>query len=324
MYYDFVPMPERKPLKWPDGKRLAVFVTFNLEYWDLTKDTEESYYAGGPSILPDPLPGNVADIPNYTWREYGQRVGIWRLFDIMDKADVPASCTMNAKMGIERPQAINYCVERGWELIAHNYVQTDLLTNYYFDEEGEREIVLETVDVYKDVVGKKPAGWLSSSLRTNPSTVDILAEQGLLYTADFLNDDQPYLMHTDHGPIVSVPYTVEINDFMMFMRRGNSTSEAFNVMKEQFDALYMEGAESGRLMNLGLHPHVIGQPFRARALREFVDYAKQFPDVWWTTREEVANWYLKNHESHIPSKRRRKGRTETPDNQKKGRRKKKS
>ncbi|MEK9645168.1 MAG: polysaccharide deacetylase family protein [Alphaproteobacteria bacterium] len=319
MYYDFVPMPERKPLKWPDGKRLAVFVTFNLEYWDLTKDTEESYYAGGPSILPDPLPGNVADIPNYTWREYGQRVGIWRLFDIMDKAGVPASCTMNAKMGIERPQAIKYCVERGWELVAHNYVQTDLLTNYYFDPEGEREIVLETIDVYKKVVGKKPAGWLSSSLRTNPSTVDILAEQGLLYTADFLNDDQPYLMQTDHGPIVSVPYTVEINDFMMFMRRGNSTSEAFNVMKEQFDTLYMEGAESGRLMNLGLHPHVIGQPFRARALREFVDYAKQFPDVWWTTREELAKWYLKNHESHIPPKKRRRGRTETPANQKRGR-----
>ncbi len=320
MYYDFVPMPERKPLKWPDGKRLAVFVTFNLEYWDLTKDTEESYYAGGPSILPDPLPGNVADIPNYTWREYGQRVGIWRLFDIMDKAGVPASCTMNAKMGIERPQAIKYCVEHGWELVAHNYVQTDLLTNYYFDPEGEREIVLETIDVYEKVVGKKPAGWLSSSLRTNPSTVDILAEQGLLYTADFLNDDQPYLMQTDHGPIVSVPYTVEINDFMMFMRRGNSTSEAFNVMKEQFDTLYMEGAESGRLMNLGLHPHVIGQPFRARALREFVDYAKQFPDVWWTTREEVAKWYLKNHESHIPSRKRSKrGRTETPENQKRGR-----
>ena len=319
MYYDFVPMPERKPLKWPDGKRLAMFVTFNLEYWDLTKDTEESYYAGGPSILPDPLPGNVADIPNYTWREYGQRVGIWRLFDIMDKAGVPASCTMNAKMGLERPQAIKYCVERGWELVAHNYVQTDLLTNYYFDAEGERQIVLETIDVYEKVVGKRPAGWLSSSLRTNPSTVDILAEQGLLYTADFLNDDQPYLMQTNHGPIVSVPYTVEINDFMMFMRRGNSTSEAFNVMKEQFDTLYMEGAESGRLMNLGLHPHVIGQPFRARALREFVDYAKQFPDVWWTTREEVAKWYLKNHESHIPTKKRRRGRTETPANQKRGR-----
>ena len=89
-----------------------------------------------------------------------------------------------------------------------------------------------------------------------------------------------------------------------------------------FDTLYAEGATSGRIMNLGLHPHVVGQPFRARCVREFLDYAKQFPDVWWTTREEIAKWYLKNHESHIPTKR-RKGRTQTPDNQKRGRRKKK-
>ena len=324
MYYDFVPMPERKPLKWPNGARVAVLITFNLEYWDLTKDTEESYYAGGPQILPDPLPGNIADVPNYAWREYGQRVGIWRLFDICARAGVPASCTMNAKMGIERPQAINYCVDKGWELVAHNYVQTDLLTNYYFDAKGERDLVLETLKVYEKVVGKKAKGWLSSSLRTNPSTVDILAEQGLLYTCDFLNDDQPYLIHTDHGPIVSVPYTTEINDFMIFLRRGNSTSEAFQVFKEQFDVLYAEGAESGRIMNLGLHPHVTGQPFRSRALREFIDYAKQFPDVWWATREEIAKWYLKNHESHIPTKKRRRGRTETPENQKRGRSGKKS
>ncbi len=304
MHYDFVPMPERLPLRWPNGARLAVLVTFNLEYWDLVRDTEEAYYAGGPAILPDPLPGNVADLPNYTWREYGQRVGIWRLFDIMDRAGLPASCTMNAKMGIERPQAIRHCIDRGWELVAHNYVQSDLLTNYSSDPEGERELVLETLRVYERVVGRKAAGWLSSSLRGNPSTVEILAEQGLLYTTDFLNDDQPYLIHTGHGPIVSIPYSNEVNDFMIFMRRGNTTSEAFEVFREQFDTLYAEGAESGRLMNLGLHPHVVGQPFRARCVREFVDYARQFPDVWWTTREEIAKWYLENHESHIPPRKR--------------------
>lgn len=314
MHYDFVPMPERLPLRWPNGARVAVLVTFNLEYWDLVRDTEEAYYAGGPAILPDPLPGNVADIPNYTWREYGQRVGIWRLFDIMDRAGLPASCTMNAKMGLERPQAIEHCIDRGWELVAHNYVQSDLLTNYASDPEGERELVLETLRVYERVVGRKAAGWLSSSLRGNPSTVEILAEQGLLYTTDFLNDDQPYLIHTAHGPIVSIPYSNEVNDFMIFMRRGNTTSEAFEVFKEQFDTLYVEGAESGRLMNLGLHPHVVGQPFRARCVREFVDYARQFPDVWWTTREEIAKWYLENHESHIPTKEGTRGRPRSPGN----------
>ena len=299
MQYDYVPLPHRKPLKWPDGKRLALIITFNLEYWDLLKETEESYYAGGPAILPDPLPGNVPDWPNYSWREYGQRVGIWRLIDIFDKAGVPATCTMNAKTGLERRPIIDAVNERGWELVAHNYVQSELLTNYQFDPDKEREIIRETLKVYNDVVGRPSKGWLSSSLRSTTQTAGICAQEGLIYFNDLMNDDQPYMLRTEHGPIVSVPYTVEMNDFMMFLRRGNSTSEAVEVMKEQFDVLYEEGAESGRLMNIGLHPHVIGQPFRARAIREFIEYAKQFDGVWWAKREEIAEWYLENHESHI-------------------------
>ena len=299
MHYDYVPMPHRKPLKWPDGKRLALIVTFNLEYWDLLKETEESYYAGGPAILPDPLPGNVPDWPNYSWREYGQRVGIWRLIDIFDKAGVPATCTMNAKTGLERRPIIDAVNERGWEIVAHNYVQSELLTNYQFDAEKEREIIRETLKVYNEVVGRPSKGWLSSSLRSTTQTAGICAQEGLIYFNDLMNDDQPYMLQTEHGPIVSVPYTVEMNDFMMFLRRGNSTSEAVEVMKEQFDVLYEEGAESGRLMNIGLHPHVIGQPFRARAIREFIEYAKQFDGVWWAKREEIAEWYRENHESHI-------------------------
>ena len=299
MHYDYVPMPHRKPLKWPNGARLALMITFNLEYWDLVKDSAESYYAGGPAILPDPLPGNVPDFPNYSWREYGQRVGIWRLIDIFDKAGVPATCTMNAKMGLERRAVIDAINKRGWELVAHNFVQSDLLTNYQFEPEKEREIIRETLRVYEQVVGRPAKGWLSSSLRSTTQTADICAELGLIYFNDLMNDDQPYLIQTAHGPIVSVPYTVEMNDFMIFLRRGASTSEAVEVFKEQFDVLYAEGAESGRLMSVGLHPHVIGQPFRVRAVREFIQYVKRFDGVWWAKREEIAEWYLKNHQSHI-------------------------
>lgn len=299
MHYDYVPMPHRKPLKWPNGARLALMITFNVEYWDLVKDSAESYYAGGPAILPDPLPGNVPDFPNYSWREYGQRVGIWRLIDIFDKAGVPATCTMNAKMGLERRAVIDAINQRGWELVAHNFVQSDLLTNYQFEPEKEREIIRETLRVYEEVVGRPAKGWLSSSLRSTTQTADICAEFGLIYFTDLMNDDQPYLIQTKHGPIVSVPYTVEMNDFMIFLRRGMSTDEAVEVFKEQFDVLYAEGAESGRLMSIGLHPHVIGQPFRVRAVREFIEYVKQFDGVWWAKREEIAEWYLRNHQSHI-------------------------
>ena len=299
MHYDYVPMPHRKPLKWPNGARLALIITFNLEYWDLVKDSAEPYYAGGPAILPDPLPGNVPDFPNYSWREYGQRVGIWRLIDIFDKAGVPATCTMNAKVGLERRAVIDAINQRGWELVAHNFVQSDLLTNYQFEPEKEREIIRETLRVYEQVVGRPAKGWLSSSLRSTTQTADICAEFGLIYFNDLMNDDQPYLIQTKHGPIVSVPYTVEMNDFMIFLRRGASTSEAVEVFKEQFDVLYAEGAGSGRLMNIGLHPHVIGQPFRVRAVREFIEYVKRFDGVWWAKREEIAEWYLQNHQSHI-------------------------
>ncbi len=299
MNYDFVPLPSRKPLKWPNQARLALIVTINVEYWDLLKDTEKPYYAGGPSILPDPLPGNVADYPNYTWREYGQRVGVWRMIDAFDEAGVRASITINAKAGLERRQIIDAVNSRGWEIVAHNYVQTDLLSNHFFEPEKEHEVIRETLRIYEEVVGRKAKGWLSSSLRCTPRTADFCAEEGLIFFTDLLNDDQPYLIQTPSGPIVSIPYTVEINDFMIFFRRGMTTSEASQLFQEQLDELYREGAESGRLMNIGLHPHVTGQPFRMRALREFLEYAKGLEGIWWATREEIADWYLENHGSHI-------------------------
>lgn len=300
MQYDFVPMPHRKPLRWPGGARIAMLITTNLEYWDRTKDTDKPFYPGGPSIITDMLPGNVYDNPNWTWREYGHRVGVWRMFDTFEAAGVPTSCTMNAKMGLERRAVVQHAVDRGWEIVAHNYVQTDLLTNYQFDIEGERQVIRETLKVYREVVGRPAKGWLSCSLRSTPNTPDILAEEGLVFFTDLLNDDQPYLMRCEGGrQMVSIPYTSEVNDFTVFLRQGKDVNGAFAVFKEQFDELYREGAASGRLMNIGLHPHVIGQPFRIRALRDFIAYAKTFPDVWWTTREEIAAWYLQHHAEHI-------------------------
>lgn len=300
MQYDYIPLPERQPLKWPNGARLALIVTINLEYWDLLKDTSAPYYAGGPPVIPDPMPGNVPDFPNYSWREYGQRVGVWRMIDTFDAVGVPASCTMNAKMGLERRAVIDAVNERNWELVAHNYEQGDLMTNYQFDKNAEKELIVKALDVYKQVVGRPARGWLSSSLRSTTQTADILTELGLSFICDYMNDDQPYMITTPAGNIVCTPYSVEINDFTFFHRRGMSTSAALEMLKEQFDQLYLEGETSGRLMNIGLHPHVAGHPYRIRALREFLQYAKGFDDVWWATREEIADWYHDNHQHHIP------------------------
>ena len=300
MHYDFIPFPNRQPLRWPDGKRLAIILTTNLEYWDPVRDTTEPYYPGGPSIVGGNRAGNVYDNPNYTWRVYGQRIGVWRIFDVLDAEGVPSSCTMNGKMVTERRPVIEAALERGWEIVPHNYVQTELLTDHMFDEDAEREVIRRTLDIYEQVCGKKAKGWLSSSLRTTLNTIDILAEEGLIFTTDLLNDDQPYLVQTRSGkPMVSVSYTSEVNDFS-FLRQGLVAEGGLQMFQEQFDWLYEESASSGRFMNIGLHPHVIGQPYRIRALRDFIRYAKSHDDIWWTTREEIAEWYLENHESHIP------------------------
>ncbi|WP_174802968.1 polysaccharide deacetylase [Martelella limonii] len=302
MDYDFVPMPARQPLKWPDGKRLAVILTTNLEYWDKVQESDKPYYPGGPGIVGGNLAGNVYDNPNYTWREYGQRVGVWRMFDIFAEEGVSTSCTMNAKMALERRPVVEAAIERGYEIVPHNYVQDELLTDHMFDEAKERDVIRRTLDVYEEVVGKKAKGWLSSSLRSTLNTIDILSEEGLIFITDLLNDDQPYLVKTRSGrPMVSVSYTSEVNDFS-FLRQGLTVETGFSMFKEQFDWLYGESESSGRFMNIGLHPHVIGQPFRIRALRDFIRYAKQFEGVWFATREEIATWYLENHHHHIAVK----------------------
>ncbi|PXA93442.1 polysaccharide deacetylase [Nostoc sp. 3335mG] len=300
MDYKYSALPDRQPLKWPNGARVALILTFNLETWDLTKETSKPYYAGGPAILPDILPGDTPDFPNFTWREYGQRVGIWRLIELFDTLGVKASCTTNAVTFDRRKAMTDAVLERGWELLAHNWEQGELLTDFAKDPAKEREIVLRTLDQYEKFVGRKAKGWLSSSLRGTLQTADILAEYGCTFYCDIMNDDQPYLLKTPHGPIVSTPYSNEINDFTFITRKNFTTDQFAQALIEELDVLHEEGATSGRIMNVGLHPHVSGRAHRIRAIREFIEHAKSLPGVWWATREEIADWYLQNHESHIP------------------------
>ena len=300
MRYPYSAIPNRGPLKWPNGANVALMLTLNMEYWDMIKDTTDTYYAGGPALLPDLLPGNVADFPNFTWREYGQRVGIWRQMEVFDDAGVPACVTINAKTALERPEMVDAAKERGWEILAHNYEQGELLTKFAHDPEGERELVERTLNIYKEAIGKPAKAWLSSSLRGTPNTPGILADNGVIAYCDLMNDDQPYMVETDHGPIVSTPYSNEINDFTILTRRGHTTDEFRDILIEELTELNREAVQSGsgRMMNVGLHPHVSGRAYRVRALREFLQFAKSL-GVWFATREEIAEWYLSNKEGHI-------------------------
>ncbi len=297
--YTYTPMPKRHPLMFPGSKRVAVVVTFNLETWDMVKDSDAPYYAGGPAILPNLLPGNVADFPNYSWREYGQRVGIFRMFDACDSFDVLPSCTLNAVTCERRFEMVEAAMDRGCELVAHNYEQGELLWKHANDIDAERQVIKKTLGVYEQTVGRKAAGWLSSSLRGTVNTPQILVENNCKFYCDLMNDDQPYLINTGKGPIVSVPYSNETNDFTLITRRGHTTDEVSAILKEELSVLYEEGAQSCRIMNVGLHPHVSGRAYRNRSLKEFLEYAKSLEDVWWATREEIADWYMVHHQEHF-------------------------
>ncbi len=299
MKYPYSPIHQRGRLSWPDGKRLAIVITINLETWDLTKDTDESYYAGGPSILPNPLPGRVADFPNYTWREYGQRVGVWRLFELFDSLGVRPGCTVNAETCLRRRAMVEGALERNCELIAHNFEQGELLTQFHDRPDLEEEVIARTLEVYEATTGRAAKGWLSSSLRGTRNTPGILAGKGLEFYCDLMNDDQPYMLETHAGPLVSIPYSIEINDFTLLVRRGHTTDQFRDILIEEMQVLHAESAHSARMMNIGLHPHVSGRAYRVRALREFIEAASELDGIWWATREEIASWYRQCHQTHL-------------------------
>tara|TARA_Y100000741_G_scaffold41584_1_gene28943 strand:- start:1522 stop:2421 length:900 start_codon:yes stop_codon:yes gene_type:complete len=299
MKYPYSPFPSRGKLTWPNNKRLAIIITINMETWDLIKDTDEAYYAGGPSILPDLLPGNVPDFPNYMWREYGQRVGVWRLLDVFDELSVKPECTVNAKTCLERHEMVKAAMDRKLQIIPHNYEQGELLTQYFNDPLKEEKVIKNTLDVYKETTSLIPQGWLSSSLRGTENTANILVKNGIRFYCDAMNDDQPYIIDTDSGPIVSIPYSNEINDFTLLTRRGHTTDEFRDILIEEMNVLYQESKATSKIMNIGLHPHVSGRAYRVRAIREFLEAAKELEGIWWATRSQIAEEYLKQSEEHI-------------------------
>lgn len=300
--YPFVPIVDRGPLRFPGGAQVALIVTINVEYWeDARPGQKEPMFPGGPATIPHSLAGDIWDTANWTWREYGQRVGVWRMIEVFDRAGVAPSCTVNGLTMTQRGRILDAINERGWELVPHNWAQNDLLTYHAHDPDQERTIIQRTLEAYENRIGRPARAWLSSALRGTRRTPAYLKEFGLLAYCDYLNDDQPYMIETSAGPIVCIPYSNDVNDFNMFARTGGSSRDGLEMLKGCLEQLLREGATSGRLMNFGLHPHVMGHAFRVGALEEFLAYAKSLPGVWITNREDLAQWYLGVHETHIPA-----------------------
>ena len=276
--FPYSPIIERPKIEWPNGAQLAFWIIPNIEYFSL-EERPGGYGAG-----------KVPDVVMWGERDYGNRVGIFRIMDVLDKHGIRGTVALNSNLCAEHPQIIAEGEKRGWEWMGHNESNTRRLNEAAPGEEAT--IIRNTLTTIEKATGKRPTGWLSAGLQETWDTVDLLAANGCEYVADWCNDDQPYEMTLDEGrQLLSVPYTQQLNDKSSIERRYNTAAEFREMICRQFDVLYREGAQSGRVMSIAIHPYLIGVPHRIDAFDEALQYICKHDKVWKATGSEIASHY---------------------------------
>lgn len=291
MERDFVGYADRLPsVTWPGGARIAVSVVINYEegaeYSLLDGDRREVM-----GEVPSPVPPNQRDVMNESMFEYGSRVGIWRIWRILSRYQVPATIFACA-LALERNPAVAAQIAvRGDEVCGHGYRWQEF---HGMDREEERAEIARTVARLEELTGQRPRGWftrLSPSVNTREL---VAAEGGFVYDSNAVNDDLPYYTTVQGRPWLVVPYSLELND-ARFWRGGLASIESYEqYLRDAFDCLYQEGAETPRMMSIGLHCRIAGTPARSRALDRFLAYAGGHAGVWFARRIEIARWWLAN------------------------------
>jgi allantoinase len=279
--FPYSPIVERPPLAWPDGACVALWVIPNIEFFSLTEKVPAG--AGGPGT---PVP----DIPSWSARDYGNRVGVFRLMDVLDRHGIRGTVALNSEVCAHHPQIIEHGRKLRWEWMGHCESNTRRLNEALPGE--EKGIIQRTLATIEKACGTRPVGWLGSGLQETWDTLDILASEGCEYVCDWTNDDQPYVMSLNGGGrIISVPYSYEINDKPAFEHARRTAGEFRDMICGQFDVLYREGAQSGRVMAIALHPYLTGVPHRIDAFDAALDYICRHPRVWKATGWEIARHY---------------------------------
>jgi len=280
--FDYSPIITRPPIRWPNNARVAFWVAVNIEHFKIDR----------PGTAMHPFPGIIPDIYNYSWRDYGVRVGIWRLMKLLDRLGIKAGVMLNSDVCIHYPLIVEECVKRGWEILGHGMTNSQFLAG--MSEDQERDVIRTVVRTIKEATGKAPRGWLGPALAETFNTPDLLAEEGIAYVCDWCNDDQPYEIKVRKGRLLSVPYGIELNDIPMFLEFKATPDEFRQAICDQFDQLYAEGAETGRVMCIALHPFIIATPWRIKYLEQALQHVLRHTDVWVTTPGEIADWYTKH------------------------------
>jgi peptidoglycan/xylan/chitin deacetylase (PgdA/CDA1 family) len=277
---DYQPIHQRPPLKLPGGARVAVWTIVNIENWRPT----------GPmprTVLPPPMgQPMLPDVPNWAWHEYGMRVGFWRFLETLSSRGLKATFALNGSCCEVYPQACQAALDAGWDFMGHGLVQQPMHRTA-----DQKAAIADTIAAITKFTGRPPRGWESPGLTETDETLDLLAEAGIEYVADWVLDDQPVKLRTRAGDIVSVPYTVDDNDVVLTAIQQSPAVEIFRRGRDQFDRLYQEGADIPRVMAISIHPYLTGVPHRIKYLEALYDYIIGHDGVVMWTGAEILDWY---------------------------------
>ena len=271
----------RPDYTWPGGRRLAFYIALNIEHF--------AFHAG---LGMDPSNrGGPQTTRNYAWRDYGNRVGNWRLFEILDELKLPASILLNSAVCYEYPDLIHKIRGRGDDVLGHGRTNAELLRPMW--EDDERRVIKEVTEVIEKHVGVRPTGWMGPGAMESNVTPDLLKESGYTHLLDWPIDDQPLWMKTRAGPLLSVPYPMELNDVGMLALRDHTGREFADMIVDQFEEMLEQSEKQTLVFALSLHGFIVGQPFRLRPLRQAIKHCaehKQKDRVWFTRAGEISQY----------------------------------
>ena len=296
-YWDWSPIVRRPLLKWPNAARLAVCLLVDLGHYEW-KQPEGAF--DPPTHMPPHSMNPYPDYVTVTHREYGHRVGIFRMMEILDKYSVKVTVPMDAYTADHYPTLVNECQNRGWEIIGHGITQRQAITSR-MSEEVERLYIQQSLHALRQATGKPPVGWLGPEHSQSARTPKILAEMGIRYCCDFSNDEQPYRVHTPTGELYALPTMIEIGDTMGHYNRKLPLQRWVQMVKETFDVMHSDAQETGLLLAFRLHPWCVGQPYRIKYLEQIIAHLTSHEGVWISTGSEIINWYRQQaHASFKP------------------------
>ncbi len=286
--YDSWPWRGRPKITWPGSARLAFWVAPNIEFYELNPPKNPQRAA-----WPHPYPA----VPGYSIRDWGNRVGHMRQMRLLDKYGIRGSISLSTALIEHHPEIVALCQERQWEFFTHGIYNTRY--TYGMDEAQERSMIAESMDAIERAVGKRPAGYLAPALSHSEVTVDLFAELGGSYTCDLFHDDQPTPVKLRSGkPFVSVPYSLELNDTIVYVVNKIEPRRYGQMIKDAFDRLYAEGETSGTVMCIPTHNYQVSCPHRLKAFEEALEYITGHSGVWLTTGREIAEHYLAHHHAN--------------------------